>query len=256
MKDIKNTKHIKFKDVVEPMKFNDVGKLIEEIKISPIDDYSNQIVKSKNLGSFKDGLNQNIISESGFSRFLSFAVNTVKDFAIITAYRYQDRKGNVLTKEQNILRNRKLRYEFNKRKMGVHQLIGHWRECTVKGMDYKSCPANRLVDIVERSYAVVRPNDMDIDSFEKLMLSLTTIDGLTQDAYFLRRDGRNYIVYSNGSKEEHGTDLSIGKIAQAYSSHIGKPDIPFVFEGMELPQGISGRMFFLNEGVEWVSIQD
>lgn len=41
-----------------------------------------------------------------------------------------------------------------------------------------------------------------------------------------------------------GTKLSIGKIGQAYSAHVKKLNVPFKFEGKEIPSSISGRMVF------------
>ena len=72
--------------------------------------------------------------------------------------------------------------------MGVHQLIGHWRECQLKGVDYDKCPEDQLVDSIERAYFVAKPDDMDSDEFKKLMLQLMTIEGHTQDS----------IVYHDG----------------------------------------------------------
>jgi hypothetical protein len=103
--------------------------------------------------------NNNLISEAGLSRMLS-QVKSDQDFAILTAYR-----GNY-TKEQNIARNRDLRSELNRKKMGPYQLVGHWQECQDSSYDYKNCPKNLLKDVIERSYMVVKPKDMEVEEFQ------------------------------------------------------------------------------------------
>ena len=67
--------------------------------------------------------------------------NNSIDFAIITAYRKKKPNGIEYTKKEKIQLNRELRYELNKRKLGVYQLVGHWQECTDPSIDdWRKCP--------------------------------------------------------------------------------------------------------------------
>lgn len=212
-------------------KFNKRVKSIVEELIFPFEDYSNKIKESSgsNLKSkcfeYVDCSNHCIISEDSLSRILNVIKNN--DFAILTAYR-----GN-FSKSENILRNRKLRGILNAKKIGVHQLVGHWQEAPT-GNDYTDCTSRELTDVVERSYLIKRPSDMSYDEFEALVLELLTIDGETQDAAILKNDDGIFLLYNNGTKELIGNDVSLGKINQAYSQYV-KNNLPFVFEGIEIP---------------------
>ncbi len=90
------------------------------------EDYSNilkpissKVIKGK-LFVFEGCSNNNLISEGSFTRMLN--VLKTKSFAILSAHRAY------FSKQENIQRNRKLRDIFNKKKMGVYQLVGHWTE--------------------------------------------------------------------------------------------------------------------------------
>ena len=118
------------------------------------------------MQSFKEHSNYDImqendswmISEAGLSRVLS-RVDKAEDLVIITAYRSN------MSKKENINRNRALRGELNKRKMGAYQLVGHWRECQNPKIEYSDCPKDQLVDAVERSFLVIKPDDMTSKDF-------------------------------------------------------------------------------------------
>lgn len=200
--------------------------------------------------SFKDYINENsiideipnnnLLSEAGFSRVLQKMKQEDNDFAVISAYR------DKYSKKENIQRNRKLRAEFNKRKMGVYQLVGHWQECELEDVDYEDCPKEYLFDVIERSYLVVRPADLSQNEFKDLIQQLTK--EFNQDASVLSLDGDIYIIEPTGKMSKIGSGVTLNKIKQAYSQHVKQLDIPFVFEA-EVPGSNSGRMVFERNNV-------
>ncbi len=164
-------------------------------------------------------------------------------FSIITAYRGE------YDKKQNITRNRNLRSEFNKRKIGVYQLVGHWRECSIDDVDYRDCPKDKLVDVIERSYLVVKPDDMEYTEFENLIVDL--VKKFDQDGAILRNDRGFFIIEGNGNKFKVGSETVLGKIAQAYSQYVKKTDVPFVFEGVEVPTTNVGKQIANELGIKY-----
>lgn len=214
------------------------------VKDCHMDDFGDSILNSRYVNSD----NINIISEAGLSRLLSKYDNGKGIFAIISAYRHNE-DGRVLTKKDKIALNRRLRGDLNSMKMGVYQLVGHWRECSDPDVDYDDCPKNMLVDIIERSYFVPKNKSFTDDEFEDIILKLTK--KYKQDASLLYRDGVAYLLYKNGRKIPEGSDLSLGKISQAYSQHVGKTNTPFVFEGIEQPSSISGAKVMKNENIKY-----
>ena len=224
---------------------------MEKLKnILPFEDYSSSLNErySKSFGcmikEFKDCRNNNLILESSFNRLMSLMAN--KDFAIISAYRHE------FSKEENILRNRQLRGILNANKMGVHQLVGHWLEAP-KGVEYKDAKPEELTDTIERSYFIAKPDTMKYKDFKKFILNCLTIDGETQDCGIIHlHGGAYYCVYPNGSVERIGENLTLNKIAQAYSQYVKRLDIPFVFEGVERPSSNGGMRMFRAHGIEYV----
>lgn len=178
-----------------------------------------------------------LITEAGLSRILK----KLKDnFAIITAYRrYYDKK-------ENINRNRELRGEFNKRKMGIYPLVGHWKECQLDNVRYEDCPKNQLKDVIERSFLVIKPDEMSIDEFKNLILSLTK--KYNQDGSIISIDSTINCIEKSGNMFPIGTGLSLNKISQGYSQYVKKMNIPFVFE-CELPGGNIGRQLYKSKGL-------
>ena len=195
---------------------------------------------------YADSMNNNIIVEGSFTRLLNQMDS--KDFAIISAYR------NEKTKKENILRNRKLRGILNDKKMGVHQLVGHWQEAP-EGVDYKDAKKSELTDVVERSYFIARPADMSYSEFKHTIIDLLTIDGLTQDCGIIHKNGGDYnVIYPSGTVEKIGSNVTVDKVAQAYSQYVKKTDRPFVFEGVEFPSSVSGMRMFEEHGLEYPHI--
>lgn len=186
--------------------------------------------------------NNNLISEAGLSRLLG-QVKSDQDFAIVTAYRGK------YDKNQNIARNRDLRSELNKKRMGPYQLVGHWQECQDPSYDYKNCPKNLLKDVIERSYLVVKPTGMDSDEFRNFITQMLV--KFEQDGAVYKQGNDINILQKTGDMFKIGSGLSLGKIAQGYSQHVSKTNVPFTFEGVEVPSTNMGRRLFQEAGLSY-----
>lgn len=189
--------------------------------------------------------NNNLLTEAGLSRLILKMKD--KDFAVISAYR------NEYEKQENIRRNRQLRHEFNSKQMGVYQLVGHWQECSLEGVEYEDCPKDKLIDVIERSYLVVRPESMDVNEFQELIRNLT--DKYNQDASVLSINDTIYIITPSGKLSKIGDSITLNKISQAYSQFVKKVNIPFVFEA-EVPGSNSGRQVFKLNNVLYPIVTD
>lgn len=192
------------------------------------------------------------ISEGSLSRLWRHTQD--KDFAIITAYRSNPDVDPEKQKRTNVSNNLELRQQLNAKKMGSYPLIGHWRECPYPGVDYKDCPENDLVDVIERSYFVVRPDHISSDEFLKIIYDLAK--KFEQDGVVLQVKSENLFgVYSSEGKElfKFSDGIALNKVSQAYSQYVKKLDLPFVFEGIEIP---SGSVFVLDayhrDGFRWI----
>ncbi len=183
-----------------------------------------------------------LITEAGLSRIIDKLSKNKNDFAIITSYRYE------YDKKENINRNRSLRNEFNKRKMGIYQLVGHWRECQIENVPYKDCPKDMLIDVIERSYLVIRPDEMKYKDFCDMILSL--INRFQQDSALICKYGNIFSMEKDGNLTLKGFGLTLNKISQAYSQFVKKLNIPFVFEA-ELPGTNFGRELFRDNGISY-----
>ena len=225
--------------------FNKVNNVNIQYPLSHMDDISNELIMENGKKIFKNCANNNIISESSLNRLLELSQN--KEWGIITAYR------NVFTKDENIRRNRILRGELNKLHMGVHQLIGHWRECQMSGIEYKDCPEDQLVDSIERSYFVPKPDNVDSEYFKNKLIELMTINGHTQDAIIYSDGEYIYVLGNSGIVYDKFKEISLNKIAQGYSQHIKKQNTPFVFEGLEIPASNSGKMVMKYENIKYIN---
>jgi hypothetical protein len=162
-------------------------------------------------------------------------------WVIITAYRKLNADGSEKTKEENINRNLDLRSNLNSIKIGVHQLVGHWRECKNKETPYQDCPESDKADVVERSYFVPKPKEMDIDKFKEILLSLS--NEYQQDAIIFS-DGKDInLFFSKGGQASLGQKIGLNQIGQAYSQHILKQNVSFVFEGFMQYHGNMARAY-------------
>lgn len=156
------------------------------------------------------------------------------DFAILTAYR----KSN--SKEQNVSLNRELRGTLNAKKMGVYPLVGQWEECQDDSIPYDQCPPEKKRVVVERSYFVPRNPNISPDEFKDLIFELGK--KYKQDGVILKLEtpplfgvydptaGKELVKFEKG--------ITVGKLSSMYSKFVKKMNVPFVFEGVETPNGI------------------
>lgn len=97
--------------------------------------------------------------------------------------------------------------------------------------------------------------------FFDIVAQLATIDNDTQDAVIFRLVEHNpsiqlYFPATDSFKSLEtgsnaiGTSVTLGKLGQAYSQHV-KSDIPFVFEGEEIPGTNLGKMAMAKAGFKW-----
>jgi hypothetical protein len=196
---------------------------------------------------FEEKLNNtNIyVCEASLSRMLSLAD---QPFAILTGYKAFWDDGKKRTKQENIQQNFVLKNKLNSQGMGAHQLIGHWRECTLEDVPYEECPTDKLIDVIERSFFVPMPSHTDFDEFKMKMIELG--EEFKQNAILLG-DGENvYVVDINtGSLSNLGKNISLNKIGQGYSQHVLKQNVPFVFEGFEQFHNNYARQGAKNNGL-------
>ena len=150
-------------------------------------------------------------------------------FAILTASKVFDNDDNKISKEANVQRNRELRGDLNAAKLGAHQLVGHWRECIDQNVSYDQCPANKLVDVIERSYFVPRNEAVDPEKFKHMILSLAA--KYNQNAVILKIGTDIKLLEPSGNEIVNlGSRASVGKISQGYSQYIRNLKTPFIFE--------------------------
>lgn len=190
--------------------------------------------------------NANLISESGFSRVVSALKD--KEFGIITAYRSE------FDKKENIKRNRSLRGTLDSNKMGGYPLVGHWKECQDPNIEYDECPADMMVDAVERSYLVPKPDSMDSEQFRQIFIKLA--QKFEQDGVIIRNAEGIFFMDKSGGMHKVGNKSAFNQIGQAYSQHVKKSNIPFVFEGIEVPATNFGKQLFQMAGLKTVSLTE
>jgi hypothetical protein len=214
------------------------------------------------------------ISEASMDRIFNKINVEKKDYVMLTAYR------NQYSKKENIKRNRDLRGAFNKKKMGAYSFIGHWQECQAvdengKAVSWDRCPIDKLVDVVERSYMVLRPDDMDTEEFIDMSFKLGK--KYDQDAILLRA-GKYNGAYGSSNKSQFTKfkdgDLSMKVFAQAWSAFVKngssnrikdkegkkttKPyfsvaESNFRFLGIESPECTSiAKTGLYNQGFRWI----
>jgi len=186
------------------------------------------------------------IDEGSMSRVWE-KLNNV-DFAIITAYR----KSN--PKDKNVRLNRDLRFALNSAKLGSYPLVGHWRECELTDVPWDKCPADKLHDVIERSYLVPRNKDVSPEDFKKLIFDLAK--KYQQDAVVIKvADLGLFGVYDSKTENEFvkfDKGVALNRVQQAYSQYVKKMDIPFVFEGIEYPEcGAIAKAAYRKMGFLW-----
>lgn len=187
-------------------------------------------------------LEEGILSEAGLNRVIK---HTDKPFAILTAFR----GGRSL--KDNRKENKKLEGYMKAFRMGGIKLSGVWQEAP-DGMDWKEAKKlGKTEEIVESSYFIPIPKDMEYQQFENLITNLTK--KLNQDAAIIGDGDQVYFIYKNGTKEKFATKLTVNKMGQAYSKIQGK-SVPFIFEGIILPSSNIHRQAMQNRGLTWPSM--
>lgn len=219
----------------------------ESTQCMPFDDYSEKIVK------VKDGLyeyekpckNNSLLVEGSFSRLYNILKDDV--YAVLSAYRKK------FTKEENIKRNQLLKAVLNHNKMGVYQLVGHWREGP-DGKDYLETEEKDLVDTIERSYVVKKPKDTGIDAFKNFIMACLSIEGESQDCAIIHLEDDTWIgITPSGEEFPIGEKLTLNKVAQAYSQWVKKTNLPFVFEFVESPASNSGKLLYTKHNIKYLT---
>lgn len=207
----------------------------------------------------KNSVSKVLVCEASLTRLLSLAK---KPFAIITAYKvYDDEEKKIRrTRVQNIQKNRLLRTRLNSLGLGVHQLIGHWRECTLEDVPYAQCPPDKLVDTIERSYFVPLPEHyfglgtgMNFEDFSELIQKLGK--EFDQNAVIISDGVSTMLHFKDGGAEDIGK-MSLNSIGQGYSQHILKQNVPFKFEGFEQMFGNFAREGATRSGLVLPSINE
>ena len=179
--------------------------------------------------------------EASLSRILQ---HSERPFAVISPFR------NQYTPQENMKRFEELRKILNSKKMGGIPLIGHWRECQKKDVAYKDCAEDQLVDVVERSFFVPKPDAMDIEEFKNLVREIGTVQ-FDQDGVVFS-DGKNISILERDGGFDIGTGITYNKVAQAYSQYVKKLNVPFVFEGIDHPGSSVGCMAYTAKGIGYL----
>lgn len=197
------------------------------------------------MGTFRKFLSEenSLISEASLSRILKKVKFDKKDFGIITSYRDSN------SEKENIKTFKQLQLFYNSKKMGGYVLIGHWQECQDDNIEYENCPKDQLVDVIEKSLLVVKPDEMEQKEFEEILLS--QVKKYNQDSAIISIDGEINLLFKDGKKMKIGDKVTMNKISQAYSQYIKKQNVPFVFEGIEQPNSISARRVFKEYGQKY-----
>lgn len=183
-------------------------------------------------------ISEGVLNEAGLSRVLAHFNG--ENFAVLTAFR----GGN--TYQQNVQRNRALEQDLRNARAGGIKLIGHWAEAPV-GIDFRDATPDQLTDVTEESYFVPQPSGMDDQAFKGFILSL--IRKFEQDAAVFGDESGVNLISKDGSLMNIGSKISIGKLAQAYSTIGGRN---FIFEGTMAPSSIAHRQVLQRRGVEWI----
>ena len=212
-------------------------KVHNQCGVLPFEDYSDGLVKvSDGVFEWENCWNNNQLCESAFKRLVKILENDT--YAILGTC------PENLSKEQNIIRNRRLREILGLQKMSVYLLVGRWK-ATLDG------------DEIERSYAVRKPQNMDYERFKEIIRDCLTIDGETQNYGIIHKDDDKwFLYYPNKEKSDSflGSHIDFNKVAQAYTQWVKRIDKPFVFEFLECPSSNSGRMMFRENNILYIAM--
>lgn len=183
-----------------------------------------------------------LVLEASLTRMMKLA--KTGEFAIISASRITN------SPTQNRTNNQELVHHLNSLKLDVHSLIGHWQECQDPDISYEDCPEELKQEAIEQSYFVACPEGMDTKDFEHALFGLCKV--YQQDAIILGIEGIAYVALPTGELISQG-GLSMNKLGQVYSQHIKKKNVPFVFEGLEVPINNISRISFKARGLQIIT---
>jgi hypothetical protein len=164
-----------------------------------------------------------LTTEAGLSAVMA-RLKAAKDAAFVSAFR------GTLDFKTNMRRDRQLRSLLNAKKLGAYSLIGYWHERQ---------PDGSTVKVEERSVLVVN-DSRPRGEFQAIMLSM--LRKFDQEAVLFKQDDKFVVLDRSGQRHTVGTQVSVGKIADIYSTYIHKRNVPFVIEGVHTPGSISGRL--------------
>jgi hypothetical protein len=181
------------------------------------------------------------LDEAGFSRVLGHIGQG--GFALITAFRHD------YSMKVNRQRNQALLSGLSAMKMGPVLVTGHWEEAPT-GMDWLAAKAaGKTVDVVEESFFVPCPKDMDQKDFERILHGMG--NKFEQDSVLFGREGKGYVIDLGGTKRDIGS-LSVGTIAKGYTTMRNMPGRKFTFEGTSRPHGTTSARLFELLGLRYV----
>jgi hypothetical protein len=165
-----------------------------------------------------------------------------EDFAIISACEYADEK------KRNVKLTNQLFDLLNQHQMGGFKLVGHWQEAP-EGIAYKDATPDMLVDTIEESVFIAKPEDMDRQVFVRRCTMIA--EKLHQNAVIIglqdstgQESGGTWLYFQDDSRSKIGNNTSLPEAAQAYSQMNNKPDVPFIFEGFVQPLNNMSKMAF------------
>ncbi len=169
----------------------------------------------------------NALTETSLSRVWKH-VGDAKEtsYAILTSdRRYEDDGKTPRTHKTKQVVRGKLQQDLRSMGLTWTKLIGHWRECTVAGKDYKDCAPEELEDTKEVVYMVP-----GLSKAQALKLGRK----YNQDAVIWagpESEGKTLLIFQDGSEHELGA-FTPSVVRQGYSQVKGKT---FAFEALEYP---------------------
>lgn len=180
-----------------------------------------------------------VISEAGLAKVLT-RESEYADMAFITAFRLE------IPLAENRRRNKELQAKIKALGLVACHLIGHWQACQDSTVAYKDCPENAPHDSIEEVFMLIKRTDVSRADFQAHVLSFVKEYG--QECALVKQDEFYYLHFRDGTQERNDDRSRFG-IAQAYSQHVKKLNVPFVFEGLLVPGCISGYRIASSKGI-------
>ncbi len=171
------------------------------------------------------------INEASLGRIYQHMTSGGSDsFAILTAFR------SGFSKKENLARNKALQSDVRNLGLGFFKVRGYWLECQDSSIDYKDCPDNQKVPVVEVSLFIPSISFQDAVRLAK---------DNKQDGFIyqgIQTKNNVCLIGKSGKVLSKLGKFSPNKIAQAYTQVKGRS---FVFEGFEyIPSGQMENLAF------------